>query len=219
MGPSFHPADVEYFSGFYTFACNKIFLALEETSWRPDYYLVTDKLVAENNRERINSGILGGAERLYPEQVYRVLGEFGDPTVFSWKHHLGEQSESRFRETPFEGLLGPGRTVLFDMMQLAFLMGFDEVYTVGLDFSFDLPSTASTRDVESDRLVSEGERNHFHPDYRPKGETWTVPKMDEMRAAFEYAAQAYSQANRSLINASRETKLDVIERRPFSEVF
>ena len=68
MGPSFRKEDVERFKGYQTFACNKIFLMSDANTWRPDYYSITDFLVAENNVEAILD-YKGAAKFIHPEVV------------------------------------------------------------------------------------------------------------------------------------------------------
>jgi hypothetical protein len=219
MGPSLRPSDLELFKDYKTFACNKIFLALDETDWRPDYYFVSDVLVAENNKERINMDLLASSQRFYSKTIAQKLDQYGDPIVFSWQSLLTRQKDPYLRTNPLAGLLGGGRTVLFEMLQMAYIMGFKKIYIVGLDFSFDTPKSSGVQSDSGEVLVSEGEVNHFHPDYRKPGETWTVPLMDEQKVAFSYAAKACKNSGRKLYNASRTTKLDVVDQIEFEKVF
>jgi hypothetical protein len=46
-----------------------------------------------------------------------------------------------------------------------------------------------------------------------------VPKVELQRNAFQKASQVYAESGRKLINASRKTKLDVIERGDFDALF
>lgn len=219
MGPSLRSSDLDLFKRYKTFACNKIFLALEDTDWRPDYYFVSDMLVAENNKEMINTDLFAEAQRFYPKSIAKKLDYFGDPTEFSWQNSLTRQKHPHLRTNPLAGLLGGGRTVLFEMLQIAYIMGFQKIYIVGLDFSFDTPKPTGEKCESGEVLVSEGEVNHFHPDYRKRGETWTVPMMDEQKVAFSYAARVFKEAGRELYNASRKTKLEALDRIDFEKVF
>jgi hypothetical protein len=219
MGPSLKPSDLELFKDYKTFACNKIFLALEDTDWRPDYYFVSDVLVAENNKEMINTDLLVSSHRVYTKDVARELGGYGDPTVVSWASSISKQREPRMRSNPLSGILGGGRTVLFEMLQIAYIMGFKKIYIVGLDFSFEVPKLTGDECASGEIVISEGEVNHFHPDYRKPGETWTVPMMAEQELAFSYAAKVFKKAGIELYNASRETKLEALEKVEFNKVF
>ena len=54
-GPSLQIPDLERLRDTVTFASNKIYLAYEDTDWRPTYYSVEDHLVLLNNRDRIEA--------------------------------------------------------------------------------------------------------------------------------------------------------------------
>lgn len=54
-GPSLKVDDLNKLKDEVTFACNKIYLAFNDTSWRPTYYSVYDVLVAENNKSEIDA--------------------------------------------------------------------------------------------------------------------------------------------------------------------
>lgn len=219
MGPSLRPEDLSYFQGFTTFACNKIFLAMEKAGWFPDYYFISDVLVAEQNREGINNSILDNSQRIYHSSITRRLEGYGDPISFTWQGNLNKVKEPYLRNNLVGGLFAGGSTVIFEMIQFAHFMGFSEVYIVGLDFDFSLSESTGERCRSGEILVSQGEVNHFHPDYRKPGEKWTVPKMDEQKIAFSYARVCFEKSGRKLINASRKTKLDVLETEAFQRVF
>jgi hypothetical protein len=59
-------------------------------------------------------------------------------------------------------------------------------------------------------LRSRGEVNHFHPDYRAPGETWTQPELGLQRRAFQAARRAFEDGGGTLCNASRKTALDAL---------
>ena len=106
-----------------------------------------------------------------------------------------------------------------DQIQLAYAMGCSEVFLVGVDFSFQGGSRTGQTCESGDVLKSEGERNHFHPEYRKPGETWTVPRLKEQEHAFKFCRAAFERSGRRLYNASRNTALTVLERVSFDDVF
>lgn len=84
-----------------------------------------------------------------------------------------------------------------------------------MDFSFAIPEKKiqpSNEKVKDEVLVNLDEVNHFHKDYRKEGEKWTVPKLDVQLKAFQ-AAKEYAEKNEvKIINASRNTKLEVFQK-------
>ena len=104
-------------------------------------------------------------------------------------------------------------------IKLAYWMGIREMYVIGVDFSFKVPQTPTGEVVYGNKvIVSEGECNHFHPDYRTSGEAWTVPKLDEQEEEFAAARKFLEEREGNIYNASRKTKLDVWERVDFEDL-
>jgi len=218
MGPSLKVEDLDKLQGEITFACNKIFLAFSETAWRPTYYSVLDVLVAENNAKQIDALPLTkffsrSCRPYFGKDSAMWLTELGSPVNAS-----GERQYS-FSEDVAAGVYG-GFTVIYLQLQLAWYMGIREVYLLGLDFNFQFSETDRTGEncKHGEVLMSQGEINHFHRDYRKKGETWTVPQLEKQRAAFQKARDFFEMNGGKIYNASRKTKLDVFERVPFDKI-
>lgn len=113
-----------------------------------------------------------------------------------------------------------GHSVVNLSLKIAYWMGIREVYVIGCDHNFQVPDTETGEIVYHNKvIVSEGEVNHFHPDYRKSGEKWTVPKLDVMAEEFAYARRIYEAEGRAIKNASRFTKLEVWEKVDFDAVF
>ena len=53
-GPSLEIEDLDKLKNEITFASNKIYLAFDQTDWRPTYYCVEDLIVAQNNSDIIS---------------------------------------------------------------------------------------------------------------------------------------------------------------------
>ncbi len=222
MGPSLRRDDLNRLQGFTSFACNKIYLAFEETKWRPDYYSINDVLVAENNLERIINSDFGSGMMLHSEIVKHELSKQQGARFYGYRGSLQNLPNhvTRFSKNIADGIRAGGYSICIDQLQLAFHMGFEAVYLLGVDFSIDVKAQSIEGDSKSGKVLkSEGEQNHFHPDYRKPGETWTVPMMKEQQEAFEICAQVYRNAGRKLYNASRMTCLNVVERTEFDHVF
>ena len=107
-----------------------------------------------------------------------------------------------------KGVYG-GWTVLYPQIQLAFFMGMREIYLIGVDFTFDVPTSTGKTCQHGEILTHKGEINHFHPEYRKPGETWTMPQLELQRKAFSAAKMAVEAQGGCIYNASRETALDV----------
>lgn len=219
MGPSLRVEDLERFQGFVSFACNKIYLAYDKTDWRPDFYAVNDILVAENNREEISR--ISDPVVLFPAYLRRFFREMGNaiflPTYLSM---VRLSKKPHYRSNPVDGIVSGGGTVLMILIQAAYWAGCSEVYLVGVDFSFQKTGPVQGRtSLGEDVLISQGERNHFVSNYRNPGECWSAPRMDQQVLGFNFARRAFERDGRKLINASRTSKLEALERVEFDNVF
>lgn len=206
-GPSLKIEDLDRLKDEITFGCNKIYLAFDQTEWRPTYYSILDVLVAENNKTAINELKLC---KIFREDVRPY---FSDAEDIIWLKSMdmpivdGEY-EGRFSVNALEGVYG-GWTVLYPQIQLAFFMGIREIYLIGVDFSFDVPKSTGKKCQSGEILEHQGETNHFHPEYRMPGETWTIPLLDLQYKAFLAAKKAVENRGSYIFNASRKTALDV----------
>ncbi|WPJ94698.1 6-hydroxymethylpterin diphosphokinase MptE-like protein [Coraliomargarita algicola] len=224
MGPSLQTADLERLRNFTTFACNKIYLCFPETNWRPDYYSVNDVHVARNNQEEILNADFGkNCQTLHSCIVANELGSHQNPIVYHYFRnfkHLQAQPKPGFTKSLQMGIRSGGCSICIDQIQLAYLMGFTEVYLIGIDFSFDVKPQTITEESESGKVLkAAGEQNHFHKNYRKPGEKWTVPKLEEQRQAFAQCRSIFEASGRKLLNASRHSQLDALEQVDFDQIF
>jgi hypothetical protein len=102
-------------------------------------------------------------------------------------------------------------------------MGIRELYLIGIDFHFNIPSTMTDdisfeSPVYRNALVSQGEVNHFHKEYRKPGEKWSTPRLDMQKHAFRTAKKIFEGKGGKLVNASRQTALTVLPRADFDSL-
>ncbi|MDQ8180941.1 6-hydroxymethylpterin diphosphokinase MptE-like protein [Pelagicoccus sp. SDUM812005] len=212
-GPSLRTSDLQtlHDQRELSFAFNKIYLAFEETSYRPSFYLVEDDLVAKNNAKAIRA--LTGFQKFFPDYLLPVLGDPDEQTaLFYFDVQRPEDFQPRFSEESL--LVHSGYSCTYSALQLAIYMGFREIIFIGLDFYFTLPSQA-----DDEVLTNEAQRNHFAPEYRKQGETWNRPYLDQTREAYILAKQVADRKGITILNASRSSELDVFPRVEFDSLF
>lgn len=217
-GPSLRIEDLERLRGEITIASNKIYLAFEQTDWRPTYYTCIDEVTARNNAEAIRALAL---RKFYSAEAAPYLSPNRRACVVNSLPHLTHadgSEEPGFSDDLRAGAYG-GSSVVYLGLQLAAHLGMREVYLLGVDFDFKGGEATDESLPYSGRVLkSAGERNHFHPDYYQPGERWTEPRLDLQRNAFAIARDWFDAHGGQLRNASRETKLDVLERVELDEL-
>lgn len=217
-GPSLTIADLDRVSDQLSFGSNRVFLAFEKTRWRPTYYSVFDLLVAKNNAREIKELRL---PKLLSNLVHPYLSMVDDAL---WIHEMRNNGKAFAIEPPdFHQQPAPafskdahvgvesGSTVVFSQMQIAYFMGIKHITLLGIDFQFEVRGKLVSTGIaeQKEALVSVGEANHFHPDYRRMGDIWGVPRMVDQHRAFQKAKLEFERVGGSIVNASRKTALNV----------
>ena len=217
MGPSLRIDDLDRLNGEVTFGCNKVYLAFDETDWRPTYYSIIDILVAENNRDTVSKLNL---RKIFSREVRPYFRDTGGIIYVRGRRNpvLQGAPQPQFSQNLLLGAYG-GATVIHLQLQIAFHMGIREIYLIGIDFKYTTPEPTGELTKHGEVvLIHEGEMNYFHPDYRKPGEKWSFPELDEMYKAFSSARAALESEGGFIGNASRATELDVFPRVDFDEL-
>jgi FkbM family methyltransferase len=217
-GPSLNLTDLSLLNDEVTFGVNGIFLKAQETGFKPTFYLVEDHLVAEDRQDVINS--LQGSIKLFPINIAYCINE-GQDTIF-FDHRPRKSAPHGFDfSTDASNHTYTGCTVTFTAIQLAYFLGFQEIYLIGVDCSYAIPDdvkvdqeySVTTLDMQSDDI------NHFHPDYFGKGYRWHDPQVDKMKAAYQEARRVCNETNVNIYNATIGGKLEVFPRVDYYSLF
>ena len=131
-GPSLNSEDLNLLKNEVTFACNRFFNIYD--LWNPTIYFCQDPTILKNNLSFINdynvkfkmiSPALKITKKYCSEsifyQVNRKLYFKGKPPQFA---------------TDFSSGIYEGYSVVFSMIQAAVLLGFKEIYLLGVDFNY-----------------------------------------------------------------------------------
>ena len=215
-GPSLDINDLDLLKNEITFAANKIFLAYENTTWRPTYYMVEDDLVYKQSYSKISE--LAESIKLFPQYSLNWEERIENAYYFNMKYLPNRKDFPQFNPDPIDGMFW-GSTVIYTMIQWAIYLGCKEIYLLGLDFNFTESSKYIINEKDRKDLICEGEVNHFHKDYRKIGEKWNLPNLNIQLESFGKAKKYCRENGVKIYNASRKSKLDVFERINLDELF
>jgi hypothetical protein len=218
-GPSLNKCDLSLLKDEYTFAVNGIFYKTEEMGFKPTFYMVEDGHVVDDNLKKINeyNPTFKFFPALYKDKIVKT-----DNTYF-FKADLGFYRGNHYSfEIPrfsrdFSQIAFCGQSVTYLNMQLAFYMGFSEVYLIGMDFSYNVRETDEKRGATL--ITHDEDINHFHPDYFGKGKKWHDPKVHNVAKNYEYAKMVYEWNGRKIYNATVGGKLEIFERKDYDKLF
>jgi len=210
-GPSLRISDLDkiHNNNDIAIASNKIYLAFEETDWRPTYYTVADLLVAENNAEKIRAL---GLVKLFRDDFKSILGESGDPGVRGnhLYYHPLDNYTVYFSPNAIKGF-HVGETITNVNIQLAYYLGCNPIYVIGIDGVYQNPPMKEKHQEYGEVFVSQGEVNHFLKDYRKPGETWSIPKPDHHEMAYNCCRSFLESHGITILNASRHSVVRAFE--------
>jgi len=134
----------------------------------------------------------------------------------------------RFCTDLSKGYIYGGGTSTFLAMQLAYWLGMNPVYCIGLDHYKtyedgigNISSTGRKNLSGKPLVVAEGkDKHHFTNDFYGKGTKYFLPTIDKMTASYKLTRVAYERNKREIYNLSPNTNLseDIIPRKDFEEV-
>lgn len=224
-GPSLNDLELGRLRDEFTIGVNGIFYA-ESITFPLSYYVVEDTSVMKENLEAIKAYEAG--HKFFPT-IYRELygnveveeGSQTGVTYFTMNRGFYASESPNFCVPRFSTNASQrmycGQSVTIINLQLAYYLGFSEVYLIGMDFSYTIPDSAK---VEGDIITStEDDPNHFHKDYFGKGKTWKDPKLERVLNNYQLAKAMYEADGRAIYNATAGGKLELFERRDFHDVF
>lgn len=209
-GPSLKIDDLNKLKNEITFASNKIYLAYEDTTWRPTYYSVEDSFCMDEFYTEVKN--MKTSTKLLPLKHLREHNYINDAIYYPLVPSINVDDKCSNKLTDH---IYAGGSVTFSMMQLAISMGIKNIYLIGMDFNYIIPKSQSN----STTLFHDNENNHFHKNYRKKGDKWGMPNYQAQEVAYKSAKKFSEKNGIKIFNASRKTKLDVFEKINFESLF
>ena len=211
-GPSLLKTDPARLQNEISIASNGIFLLYDQTPFRPTFYTVEDVLVAEDRAAAINR--LTDVTKIFPRDVRHFLQRTGETLYVDFLREY--PGFPQFSEDLAQGAYWGG-TVTYLNLQLAYHLGLNPIYLIGIDHSYTIPSDVQ---VEGTRLTSQSDDpNHFHPDYFGRGYRWHDPRVDRMEEGYRAARRFLEARGVKVYNATAGGKLEVFERVEFESLF
>jgi len=213
-GPSLNKIDLGKLKNEITFGVNAIYLNQEKMGFLPTHHIVEDVYVAEDRASEINE--LSGPVQWFGNYLRYCLDSKPNVCWLNTACDYRNYPNFPYFSTNAARIIWVGGTVSYIAMQIAYYMGFKEVYLVGFDHSYSVPKDAA---VDGRAILSNSDDpNHFHPDYFGKGYRWHDPRVDRMEQAYFRAREAYENAGRKIFNATAGGHLEVFDRVTFNNI-
>jgi hypothetical protein len=206
-GPSLASMDLSPLVEVPTFGLNRIYLLFDRLPFVPTYYVAINELVLEQFARDIECLPM---ERFLNWNRRSLFSERPSTAFLSIRLGLRDRFSTDVR-VPIDS----GGTVTFVALQLAYYMGFTEVILLGLDHRFSAKGPPNRTAIRPDSP----DRDHFHPDYFPKGARWQLPDLHRSELAYATARAAFESEGRRIVDATPGGACTVFERGDFQQLF
>lgn len=212
-GPSLKIDDLEYLKNEITFASNQVYYMFDTTSWRPTYYVVEDGLYMANNDlyYKATNGIkFFWAPGVFQNNNYKSENTYYFDLDFSVSFQQYPYSVD-FSKNP--GIFYWSSTVTYTCLQLAVLMGFKNIFLLGVDCNYPYMRKANG-EVFNNKTCA-----HFYPDNDNTSDVGICIDFDLHNAGYKAALKYADESGIKIYNATRGGKLEVFERVNFDNLF
>ena len=218
-GPSLNDNNLNFLKGEYTFGVNSIFYKTQDMGFKPTFYVVEDGHVVDDNLEEINN--FRAEYKFFPSAYKGKIKQDENTLYFNMNRGFYEEYSPNHEMPRFSRdasqVLYCGQSVTIINLQLAFYLGFTEVYLIGMDFNYVIPDTAT---VDGNTIISnEDDCNHFDGRYFGKGKKWHDPMLENVLASYKLCDAVYTRHGRKVFNATFGGKLEVFERVDYDSLF
>jgi hypothetical protein len=218
-GPSLNKCDLSKLKNEVTFGVNSIYLKAKE-GFVPTYFVVEDHHVARDNSNEIVN--LKATLKFIPRNYKHLIKRTANMLFYNMNTGYYQEHGSNYCIPRFSGdasrRMYCGQSVTMMCLQLAFHMGFTEVYLIGMDFSYVIPKDAT---IEEGGVIlsNSDDPNHFDSSYFGAGKRWHDPHLDRVERSYILSKLAYEAHGRSIYNATVGGKLEVLPRVDYNSLF
>ena len=202
-GPSLNKTDLNLLKDYHVFGLNKIHLIFEKyPEFKLSYHTAVNPLVITQTVAELNQDLYGCPSFLSYHAAKDIT--YTNPKV----HQIHTRNTWSFYGD-ITAPISEGYTVTYVAMQIAYYMGFKNIFLVGVDHNFQQKGKPNEQqEFKGDDL------NHFHPDYF-KGMQWHLADLEGNEASYALAKHQFHQDGREIYDATVDGKLEIFQKIPF----
>ena len=212
-GPSLKSEDLDklYKHNEFSFASNRINKIFNSTEWRPTFYACFDEGLQYHLNDVFNT--VPSKYKFFRNISFIKTHCVKDGAI--WVNTVGNR---RLLDNPLfsndaSNQIYAIATVTYCMLQLAYHLGFNEVYIIGCDNSYGLEKQ------KDGKIINTGKQSFFKEDVNPKTQA-IIASIWEMNIAYETALKfSQTHPNFKIYNATRGGHLETFPRVDFDSLF
>tara|TARA_B100000900_G_scaffold415990_1_gene448344 strand:- start:13005 stop:13814 length:810 start_codon:yes stop_codon:yes gene_type:complete len=218
-GPSLNKHNLGLLKNEYSIAVNGIFYKTISDGFVPTFYVVEDSHVMRDNIDKINDYEVD--YKFFPVDYRKYLKNKKNTRFFKLDKGYYNSTSPYYKIPRFSvdmnDKLYCGQSVTMINLQIAYFLGFKEIYLIGMDHSYSIPDDA---EVSGEEILSNSDDpNHFHPDYFGKGKKWHDPHLDRVERTYKYIKIVYEASDKIIKNATIGGNLEVFDRVDYESLF
>jgi len=203
-GPSLKEMDLSLLNDYYTIGLNKIHLIFPNSEFRPSYHVAVNPIVVEQSRSVF--------EQMDCPSFLPVDSRVVDKPIRDSVFYINAPESQAFSKDITQAVC-QGSTVTYAAMQIAWYMGFENVFLVGVDHSF----SAIGKPNETQRMGAV-DPNHFDPNYFAN-QDWQLPDLAGSEFSYQMGKRSFEGSNpqRFIWDATVGGKLQVFPKIDYEE--
>jgi hypothetical protein len=191
-GPSLNKMDLRPLREYHTFGLNKIFLMFDRVDLNLSYHVAVNPLVIAQS--------VGEIEALSCPSFLSYRAAHGVVRHLKHINFIATGGPFTFcRDITKE--ISEGHTVTYVAMQIAYFMGFRNVFLIGVDHNFKVKG-----DPNELQVLEGPDLNHFDPSYFSSKE-WHLPDLEGSELAYHLAKFHFNRSGRYIYDATVGGKL------------
>lgn len=207
-GPSLTAGDLSLLKNEYTFAANRIYYMFDKTTWRPTFYCAQDQVVIDDIIQEFPK-VLKETKKMFLisdcyDNVDASLKSNKDVLFFCAKYVAAHKE--RIYSSEIDKYISGGGTITYTAIQIATYMGFDEIYLIGVDHNYSMPS------LNSDKRINSTDVHNSYFEGMPSNIKVTAPNTDNSTLSFIAARDYCNKHGIKIFNATRGGMLEVYPR-------
>lgn len=205
-GPSLNKVDFQRINKYHLIGLNKIYLLLERFKLDLTFHVAINRLVIEQGWEQFS--LLD-----CPSFLSYVPARKLTSSASNLKFFLTEQNPVPRFSRVYDEAIWEGWTVTFAALQLAYFMGFENIFIVGLDHSFKVVGSPN-----EEQTMDHADPNHFDPRYFA-GSRWHLPDLEGSEMGYKIAKFAFERSEKAIFDATEEGQCRIFDRISLEEAF
>jgi len=196
-----------------TFGSNRVYLGFEKWGFETTYWGIVDELQIKQCYDDYNQALSSKIIKFIPKQFKSY---FNGINYFPLNVVYQPNPFPQFARD-FDNIYD-GWSVSYMLLQLAYLLGYKEIYLVGMDYNYVIEKEQERR---NNKWSDKNSINHFTQEYNAdeKGVIWNKPNFEKTDLAYDFASNFLQKEGVKVMNATPQSKLKAFDFVKYEQLF